>query len=67
MTGHLENGCNVVWLCEHSYLSPSGGKRRTVWRFDVYLGADTGLESSKVKVSSLVKTKQNSSPVCHPT
>lgn len=39
----LDKACQVVWMREHSFLSPSGG------RSEVYLeGIEAGLESSKI-------------------
>lgn len=40
MSSSLGSGCQVVWACEHSLLSPSGNQRVT-WRFDVYTEALT--------------------------
>lgn len=45
MTGDLQNGCQVVWVREHSFLSPPAGSERGLQRFYVSPGIDKGLET----------------------
>lgn len=57
MSNNLDDGCQVVWIHKPSFLSLSRDNQRVIWRFDVYPSIDAGLESSKVYVPKLVKTR----------
>lgn len=60
-TGGLDNKCpvGVRWP---GYMCPSGGNRRVIWRCGVCPGNDTELESAKVKVPRLVRTREGPFP-----
>lgn len=45
MTGGLNTGCQVIWICEYSFLSFWGGNQRVMWGVDVYADIDAGPES----------------------
>lgn len=45
------NRDDVVWIMDvrwSGYLSPTMGNQRLIWRFNLFLGINAGLESSKI-------------------
>lgn len=62
MTSGLNTQSQVVWIHKFPFFSHSGVNWKVILRFDVYTAIDAGLESSKVYVPRLVKTKIESFP-----